>query len=67
MDLKQFILPGIVFLIGAAFSIVGVLFKLLHWGLGPINPPLLITISAVLKLVAIVMAIVILLRIRKTS
>jgi hypothetical protein len=62
MKLKSFIIPIIIFLIGTSFNIFGGLFKILHWGLGPLNPGLLLAIGSIVEVTAIAMVIVILLR-----
>ncbi|MEM7087837.1 MAG: hypothetical protein AAF489_16770 [Bacteroidota bacterium] len=63
MKLKPFIIPIIIFLVGTSFSILGGLFKILHWSLGPINGGLLLAIGALLELTAIAVIIAVLLRI----
>jgi len=65
MNWKKLIPAIIIFLLGAVFSIFGGLFKILHWGLGPVNPGLLLAIGAVVKVIAIFVAIVALLSMRK--
>lgn len=62
MKFKSFILPLVLFLCGLIVRIIGALFKILHWELGPFNGGLLITIASLLQIIALVFAIVILLR-----
>ncbi|MBL4662332.1 MAG: hypothetical protein JKY22_01935 [Flavobacteriaceae bacterium] len=62
MKLKLFIFPIIIFLVGASFSIIGVLFKILHWGFGVISASLFLAIGSLLEVLGIVAIIVVLLR-----
>ena len=64
--LKKFIVPIIVFLIGIGFYIAAALFKMLHWGLGAFNASTLLIIASVLQLIAIVLAIIQLLKIYRS-
>ncbi len=58
MKFKQFALPLLVFLVGMIFTIFGGLLKILHWDFGEINGALLLTIGAIIKVIACVGAII---------
>ena len=60
MKFKQFALPLLIFLAGMIFTILGGLLKILHWEFGEINGAWLLTIGAIIKVVACVGAIIIL-------
>ena len=64
MDFKALIWPMVVFLVGMIFTILGALLKILHWTIGPVNGGLLLAIGAVVKIIAIVFAIVILIQMK---
>lgn len=58
MKLKPFIFPIICFLLGMSFTIIGALFKIIHFEIGFLSGNILLSISTLFKLVAIVWAIV---------
>lgn len=64
MNFKALIWPLVVFLSGMIFTILGALLKILHWTIGPVNGGLLLAIGSVVKIVAIVFAIVILIKMK---
>lgn len=55
--IKNFSIPIILFLIGLAFGILGVLFKILHWGWGNFHGGTFLIIASVIQLIAIFIAI----------
>lgn len=61
--LKKFVVPLVLFLIGIAFYILGALLKVLHWGLGNFNGATLLIIASIIQFIAIVLAIVTLVKI----
>lgn len=63
MNLKQFIIPSIVLLAGFAFSTVGALFKVMHWQFA--NEVFIF--GTVLKVVAIVLAIIQLIKVYRSK
>ena len=62
MKLRQFIIPIIFFLVGTTFSIIGGLFSILHWEIGPINAGLLLAIGSIVEVIGIAVIIGVLLR-----
>jgi len=58
MNARQFILPLIIFILGVIFTIVGALFKVLHW---PYAPELLI-LGTVVEVVGLIVLIFILIK-----
>lgn len=62
MKLKSLIFPIIIFLIGVISTILGVLFKILHWELGPINGASLLAIGSIVEIIAVISLVFILLR-----
>lgn len=62
MKLRQFIIPIVIFLIGTSFSIIGGLFKILHWQFGPISGAFLLAIGSLVEVTGIAVIIAILLR-----
>jgi|TARA_R110002020_G_scaffold199778_3_gene401532 hypothetical protein len=65
--LKKFIVPIIVFLIGIGFYIAAALFKILHWGLGVFNAATFLIIASVIQLIAIILAIIQLLKVYRSK
>lgn len=61
MRLKTFIPAIVIFLVGFIFSIVGGLFKILHWELGPINGGYLLAIGSIVEVISVTIVILILL------
>lgn len=61
MKLKPFIIPIIIFLVGTSFSIMGGLFRILHWELGTINGGFLLAIGSIVEVIGIVIIIALLL------
>jgi hypothetical protein len=55
---KKLILPIIIFLIGLSFALVGALLKILHFEFGFVTGNILLTVGAIIKVIAIVTAIV---------
>jgi len=62
MKLKSFIIPIIIFLVGTCFSIMGGLFRILQWELGPISSGFLLAIGSLVEVIGIVVIIGVLLR-----
>lgn len=58
MNVKQFIVPIIIFLIGFIFIILGALFKIIHYQIGAITGNYLLSIGSVLKVIALIIAII---------
>ncbi len=58
MKLKPFIPPIICFLLGIGLSIIGALFKIIHFEIGFLTGNILLSISSGLKLIAIIWAII---------
>jgi len=64
MKIKDLWVPFILFLIGVSFYLVGILFKTTHWEMGIINGDVLFIIASVFQFIAIIMAIIKLLKSR---
>lgn len=57
MNIKNFIVPLLIFLIGAGFYIIGVLLKILHWQFGFVDGSLVLIIASFVQILAIIVAI----------
>ena len=62
MKLKPFIIPIIIFLVGTSLSIIGGLFSILHWEIGPISGAFLLAIGSLVEVIGIAIIIGVLLR-----
>ena len=58
MQLKKFLLPIILFLVGMVLVTIGAAFKILHWDLGFIDATIFIAVGSVIEVVASIIAIV---------
>ena len=61
MKFKAFIPAIVIFLIGIIFTIIGALFKVLHWELGHINGGYLLAIGSIVEVISVVIVILMLL------
>jgi len=62
MKFRNFIFPIVIILIGTIFSILGALFTILHWQLGPITGGYLLAIGSITEIIGVIVLIIILLR-----
>ncbi|MEM7186634.1 MAG: hypothetical protein AAF466_08240 [Bacteroidota bacterium] len=62
MKLRNFIPAIIVFVIGILVTVIGALFRILHWELGPFNGGVLLAIGSALDILSGVILIAIILR-----
>lgn len=63
MKIKAFIVPIIILILGYIVQLVGSLFKIMHWPFGS----LFLIIATFIMVVALVMAIIILIRIKNNN
>ena len=61
MTLKAFTWPITLFLFGISITIIGSLFKILHWGWGFVNGSVLLSVGSFFEVLGIIFGIVVLL------
>ncbi len=60
MELKKFIIPLIIFLLGLGLTYIGALLKIIHFEIGFFNGNALLSIATFLKVIAVVYVIIML-------
>lgn len=62
MTLKTFTWPIVLFLLGMTITIVGSIFKILHWEWGFVNGAVLLSVGSFFEVLGIILAITFLIR-----